>query len=163
MSGETASSNGDGCRCELRYLSCIALDSVFAVLFFASFALQFNDSGQIFNWAVFYFLQTLIAVGGGLYITYQKFHSVRRIGLTLSLFLLIWAFVLVIITAKNLVDTGKGGEKEGGDIDGQTDRVAKAYELGGAVLGLVAAAFQTVCFLQPGISVIRNDDEADLV
>jgi hypothetical protein len=126
----------------------MAVEVVLAVLFFASFVLQFNDDDQIFNWVVFYGLHSILAVAVGLYITFEKFKPLRLYGISVSGLLVVWGFVLVITTSVDLAKSDKGGDADGGDIDGATDREAKAFELGGAALGLMAGLFQAACLIR---------------
>jgi hypothetical protein len=142
-----------GFRCEIVYLIRLFIQVFLVFLFLASFAVQFNDAADVIAWIIFYFAQAVLAFGMAVYLTYpQKYFDCysRQRGLAqMAGSLAIWSLVLVVIASIDMAKTPSGGEEEGGDNDSATKREEIAYELGGAMLGLVAA-------LIPLITMVRR-------
>jgi hypothetical protein len=127
-------------------LCSLAVGMLLVVIFLASFVVQFNDSGAVATWALFYLLHALLAGVGIVRHWWCRVFLPPKILLGVTAALAIWSIVLMGISGASLADTASGGQEAGGDNPNATSREEKAYEFGGAFIGFASAVFHAILF-----------------
>lgn len=130
---------------QCRICCCIrmSLSILLLVIFVYSTVVQFNDENLSVAWTLFYLLHAIVILlilallrrGNTLKAEGTMFTLLPVIGISL------WSLVFIAVTSLELSRTPAGGPEEGGDNPGASEREEIAYELAGACLGLVSAAY----------------------
>ena len=123
------------------------ISTLLLVLFLYSAVTQHNDNDGVFVWILFYYSNAFLAA---LALTfYFGLYKSSPALVTNGLYLvagLIWLWALILAIMSGIAFANASSEDEGGDAASFNDKEEKAFEMSGALLGLVAAVFHGLAF-----------------
>lgn len=122
---------------------------VFFAIFLMSAIFQHNDQG-IIVWILFYYALTVLALVGialhcGLFVSNTTEGSLLKTALYgACLGMMVFSIVLLILSAVAFAQADSSDE--GQDAENLNDKEEKAFEMGGAILGLISTFFHLYSF-----------------
>jgi hypothetical protein len=122
---------------------------IFFALFVASAVFKKGDSGGIsIVWTIFYVMHAVTVGACLIFLSCCKVPCVKKPLVMLVSSMTVWSITMVVFSALEVSKTLSGGPANGGGNQNWTNKQEKAYQLGGAVLGLVSALYYILlCWL----------------